>query len=362
VADAQPFSWAEVADSESPAGASYAVDGQQSEKLITIDRKAQPGVSLGNMLADILGYPKMTAGVRGGVLTRRLGWQHPETAWLWATKIGSVQGRKFTSKSWSPAAGRSFALYSHLRMRVLFSAPPYRVLTDAQVGASATNLTQGAEWNRWCHIEEDLEIENITRRGNSYAFARVGPGLTLPPGIAARQRLDIGIIRRVPKAILKVHWHQVPALGLFGPSGWARPINIRGAMGKVNDGKFPTDLGAGEDPYPAQTLLFLRPQFTMETLPVPPEYVNGNLTLLARSVHVVFWLLYFDPPVDTVTQGPQMPQGHNLVPHPGGSNPFFYLITSDLTNNSMDPQFRLYPQWPFETLFKLNYPTLGMGF
>jgi hypothetical protein len=362
VADAQPFSWSEVSDSESPSSASYALDEQHSEKLITVDRAAHPNLSLGNMLADILGYPKAYAGGKGGVLSRKLPWQHPETAWLWATKIGSVQGRKFKSKSWSPAAGRSFALYSHLRMRVLFSAPPYFVKSDAAVGANPAGGVQGAEWHRYVSFEEDTQIENITRRGNTFRWAKVGPNNALPPGIAANQPLDVGLIRRVPKALLKIHWHQVPALGLVGPSGWGRPFNLLNMMGRVNNRTFPPDLGVGEDPYPAQTLLFLKPTRTPETVPVPPEYISGNLTLIARSFHVTYLILYFDPPTDQVTQGANPPRGHNLAPHPGGTNPFFYLITGDTAANSPRADFRLYPQGPFEDLFRLNYPTLGMGF
>jgi hypothetical protein len=312
---------------------------------------------------------------------------------MWAQKIQSMQGRQFRSKKWSPVTSTNYSDYTQYRFHVIFWTPPYDVWSDRVVGADFINGFPGNEWLRFCGpFETDTGIENINRPGTYLRWANVGgaAGPGRPPAggffpvMDNNTSLPSGIVIRTPKEYLKITWHQVPAIGLTGKSGWGRPRNMNPYQGYVNEVSFPPSyisLDANNNPvgdltpeiekYPAETLLFLKPTKVAEAAPVAPELMSPFLLKhIPRTFRVTFHFLFFDPPTDPrpAANGTHYPAhvGHNGAPLPGSasglganSGDYFYRVSTALDgsdNFNGNPANRLYPLFNPIRLWFFTYP------
>jgi hypothetical protein len=344
------FKWYMAADSESPEIGQISVDDSRyamtidvymtkSSRLQHVNMPLQPWQIYGS----ILGYPVyVTNRVTG--LSRNVPWQYPQHPHLWATQISNIKGRAFDSLRWCPITQMPFSQYQVLRMTILFTVPPYPILTDAQVGNWF-----GAEFYRYTETPDmEMSTEGITRKGVQWKFIRSRLG-DLPPGMTQQQPLDIGITKRLVKAVFRFRWRHVPAIGFFGQTGWGIPRKLSNCMGRVNQFSWPPKIpppiqntipgmnfASGE--YPTGTMLMLNPKITKEAACVLPQIIAppkaapwnqpDNLMpyLPPRMVSVEMTMVYFDPPFHpqwthpNVLEG-QIPwRGHNLVPLPIGQN------------------------------------------
>ncbi len=393
------YKWRCVADSEGPETNSFDAGDSQATMLIDVDltNPSPPGVTLPQVIADIIGYPSvywptaaqiqaagqagftaiasLSAGGTGGVLSRKLPWQHPRFPWMWAMKIGSVQGRQFKAKKWSTVplvsfggsltAGGGvsipFSEYGYYRINILFTIPPYNVLSDAQVGTNPANLIAGEEWNRFVSIEADTGEENISRPGSTLRWSRIGG--SLPFGQAAVNGIPFGMIVRTPKIMYTWTWHNVPGWGLLGPKNWGTPKNLIRGIGKVNSSFWPGDAVSTLSSAPPYTLLFLKPKWIPENAPVDPTRLgigsgfNAYTSYSPRTYKVLMPVVYFDPdpnPGMTADNRPWPRPGHNGAPNP--SDGYFYFVTTDRINNVDSNVNHLYRVYDFWKLFSLNYP------
>jgi hypothetical protein len=394
-----PYKYTWVADSESPEGGDFAYNEQHATAVLDVDFDSNPKqITLPLVIADVLGFPVVGRPYSGegnsnlgGVLSRKLPFQHPRFTWMWAQKIGSIQGRKFKAKRWSPVTATSYAEYSQVRLTVLFWTPPYDVWPDNVVGADFVNGIPGFEWLRFTSPPTgEAGIENIVRPGTFLRWANVGagspgfpPGTGYFPAVNGSTAIPSGIPLRVPKEYVKVVWHQVPAIGLRGKSGWGRPGNINSFLGRVNSAAFPP-IYVGQDAvtgnpalvatpaaesYPAETLLFLKPTVEEETPPVAPELISPFLLKhVPRTYKVTFNMLFFDPPTDPRPGGGNtsypLHVGHNGLPMPGsgaatGNGDYFYRVSTasnGVENVNGRPANRLYPLFDMRRLFRFTYP------
>jgi hypothetical protein len=380
------FKWRCVADSEGPETGEF--DLAESRATMTIDvdlSRPAERITLLQVIADIVGYPAvswptfaqvqsgqytqaqlsglLTSGI-GGILTRKLPWQHPRFSFMWASKIGNVLGRQFKSKKWSPVTSLPYSEYNYYRLTILYTTPPYEVRTDTQVGADPVGLTQGAEFLRFTQMEDpEAAIENLTRQGAYLRWTNNSPG-GYPPGAAGNIAIPGGGINiRVPKLYYKFTWHQVPKVGLFGTIGIARPTNIMNCMGKINGFAFPQDYPDWQ--FPPDTLLFLKPTWKAETVPLTSDLMGDvNATYMPRTYRVTFHCLYFNPPTQPFggveNRGYPPVVGHNGVPAPGSQ--FHFRVTMNAGNlenqgiNTSNPKYRLYKPCNIASLWFLTYP------
>ncbi len=362
-----PYPWREVVDSESPNMGSYSGAESMEQMLIDVDLTNYPNDAMTYLPGAILGYPAYIAdqGQDFSGLSRALPMRHPFCNRMWAAKIVSRRGRpndvgELGRKVTDAVSGMSYFRYNVQRLLIQFGCPPFAVLSDAQV-APYNVVIDGIgyfakEFYRYVEKSAEFSIENITKKGRQYQWAKVQPTATgndgLPPGEAANNTLPFDFIIRTGKATLRWTWHQVPGVALFGTDGTKFPRNILDAVGSVNNAAFP-----GPNDFPAGTLLFLPPKFIAEDMPVEPVIAGVPPGFPPRTYKVEMNVSYFDPLVDPNWNGngAKYPfRGHNLQPSPSlSAMPYFYLTAAGPQTLPPNPNRFLYQRYDFGKIFRL---------
>ncbi len=349
-----PYPWREVVDSESPDQGSYSATESMEQMLIDVDMTDFPG-ELSKLFSVILGFPVYDTTIVTG-LRRALPMQHPFCNRLYAAKIISRRGRPNDAgvlgrKVVDATSGMSYFRYNVQRLLIQFGCPPFTILSDITVsGFGATR-----EFYRYVEKGAEFSVENITKKGRTFKWAKVTPTATanfgLPPGEVETNVLPFDFVIRTGKAILKWTWHQVPGVALFGFNGSQVPTNIMNAIGKVNDAPFPDVNG-----FPAGTLLFLPPRFIAEDGPIEPIIAGVPPGFPPRVYRIEMNVSYFNPATypNWNGVGTSYPfHGHNLQPSPSvTAMPYFYLSTAD-ANSATNTGAFVYQSYDFGKIFRL---------
>ena len=346
------ISYLEKVDDRSPAAASFSMYGSRVPVRLTI-----PNESFTNaLLIDLLGDVETG---EGGKLKRKLPKAHPRFPWLFASRIDDVIGVGVPSKV--PAVSGlmeqdnvldAYAAYPQLQMTVLFEPRPYAVVSDAVIDTDVVDWTDennvsqhngyAEEWQRFTSYTVLPQTELLTARQGQSVF-RLTDSTSVnspqPPhlnGIPAFPRMT------VPKAALKVRWHQVPFDFIDSANSY-----IFRALGRINYREwFGCEAGS---------LLYEAVGVSEPYVPVVPElsHVGGEPVYSAfKLCDIDFIFQYTDrragyPHSLTVSNPNWKVAGHNLLPWLYDRK-FYYVTASDVSNSKWTPTFLSYP---FELLF-----------
>lgn len=306
----------------------------QGESTATEVRDVDAG-QLTQFITGVLGYS--VAGNGNGGITRFLPKQHPSAFYLWASRVGNIQGIA-PQGMFTDAHGEN-AKWKTYRVTIQYETPLYQVLKDGEViGAAQSGETTTQEWRRFTIWSMEPSVEFIQLRNGVFEYDPT----TLPTGsLQANNRrvvANYGQQLRLSKVKITANWIQVPDAGLF-PGGSSVSIyaaNQINGLGCVNYNLFMGQFKPG-------TLRFdgFKPQ--ARVMPTTP---NQTVRPIAWDVQMTF--TYFEPPKgEFIPIGDGTDYGHNLIPLP--TNGLWY--PSYVNGSTSWPRYQTYD---FEKIFKLN--------
>ncbi len=232
-------------------------------------------------------------------LSRIVPWRCPYVPWLYCVGISNLHGVKFVGKlATNPST--VISTYWWAKMTATFASLPYSVIDDQLLDA----LFDGDESYRYIFRHPKPTANYISIDRGTMQFVEGADGNP------KNQRIPTGVGRINVKVDEEWTWFQVPDNYLFNISGQAS--SIYDALGTVNV--------AAWHGFPAQTLLFLPPEFIPRNMPVNPQQVGLPSFGPPRAWDVVLRFQYYDPPNGSTTRG------HNLAYWPGDN--LFYLAKS----------------------------------
>ena len=292
--------------------------------------------ALGYFVQSCIGYA--VSGGAGKGIKRVLPAQHPDIPYLWASRIGSVEGMGPYGIS-----GSSSAMWKLINVRVQYETAPYYILPDGI-----------PEWQRFTVPDSEPDVEFVQKRTGAFQFpvnVALGPvsGQAIPDTYGAALK-----IQKTRKTFL---WCQVPDNGLFlnGFNAGANSPNIEKCLGTVNSVQF---MG-----FPPGTMLLEGCRYVSKTYPWMSN-VGGIISSFPRAWDVKLVWSYFGCHVSPQPAGVVPPTtiadpavyainstlGHQCVPHP--TNGFWYRPFQQGGNDG--PPFWRYPVADHNQVFLMN--------
>ena len=274
--------------------------------------------------SQIIGYSKAggvnTAGVR--VLNRVLPLNHPFFAWMWATRIQQVQ--PIGPAGMETAGADPFCEFELARCTIGFQSLPYTVLSDADLLAISTPAGVPDESLRYVEKLTVSQSETIEVQVGAMSYAEMPAALATPWTVVPARKYQT-----VDKDVLSWTWHRVAHKYLM-TTGTDIPGNLKAARNTVNAS---TNIGDGSwNGYPPGTLLFKNYKLAPVDAPTSPGSLGLPINGPPREWKVELQFVYFDPMPDPTVVNPH--RGHNLVPAPQLSTPYWYYATSNPVNGA----------------------------
>lgn len=346
----------EKIDDRSPSTASFSMYGSRASVQLIL-----PNASLTNaLLIDLLGD---TETGEGGKLRRKLPKAHPRWPWLYASRIENVVGVGPMTKT-AAVTGLfenanvldAYAAYEQVMMTVVFEPRPYAVVSDDVIDTDVVDWTDemnashhpgyAKEWLRYTSYTVHPQTELLTARQGQSVF-RLTNSTTLDSPQAPHLNTIPAFPRMtVPKAALKVRWHQVPFNFVDSPNSY-----IFKALGRLNyNDWFGCDAGS---------LLYEAVGVSEPYVPAVPavDQIAGEAVYATYKLcDLEFVFQYTDRTAGfehtlTVSNPNWKVAGHNLLPWLYDKR-FYYVTAPDPStgadNTKWTPTFLSYP---FELLF-----------
>ncbi len=165
--------------------------------------------------------------------------RYPYIPHLFCTKIQQGQPLIFYGKNLGGAAVTipvpASAQYRYCRMTLLFTAPNYVVMNDADL---VSNFN-GVESNRYVEGPKRVNtLYALNRRGADFQWTETSTTGTSGPITAfgdSRSFLNFGIIQQLAKQQVVAKWRMIPEACLFPNGAFGPSPNIDYCYGSVND-------------------------------------------------------------------------------------------------------------------------------
>lgn len=207
--------------------------------------------------------------------------------------------------------------YVYFLLSIGFSVPKYAIVTDTDL----QTFFGGLEFNRWCEVEEDPQIETITREAGAFVWSTGSPANLLG------QPFSAPLAQNINAESLKVIWRRVPRVGLFTDAGTGYLLNnnIKSSLGFVHNGDTPMwGIGSafGNANSNGSPLRLVSAKQRPISSPLWP--LNQGIPWWAMNTYhdVEFTFRMWDPP-----SGDGVNFGHNLAPNPAFDGNWYLVKT-----------------------------------
>lgn len=264
----------------------------------------------GNLLVSLLG----AAWRESTSLKRQLPMAHPIFPHLYCSRVASAQGVSFTQKT--EDAWGTFASYQLVRLGLVFEAPTFAMLDDAELAKD----WEGKERNRFLEWQRMPTVESIQHAGSFFQWEEGGGS-----GPTIGKEVPFGVPHYLSKVGLQFTWKMVPVDYALDANYAA--TKIESCLGKLN--KTPIwGCAAG-------TLYFAGMRLEKRGSPFLLPNVPTNYPQYLLDIPMQF--KFFDPPKGGTVRG------HNLSAWNDG---LWYAMKCASNGNK-----RLYEEAEFNDIF-----------